>query len=476
MNVYRTLVLVMLCVASPAVFSQEITVDCSRTNGEFRALHGVNGGILSEGSTVDLTPFWQEAKIPSTRLHDCQWPAPAVVDMHALFPDFRNDPKQPENYRFGPTDDYLKPIVQNSTQIIYRLGESIEHTERKHFVNPPPNAEKWAEIALHVVKHYNDGWADGFRYNIQYWEIWNEPENQPAMWTGTDDEFFNLYQTTAKKIKRHYPHLKIGGPSVGGGFEIAENGWQVSPYVVSFLRFVKANEVPLDFFSWHTYTDEPRELVEKNRVIRKYLDDNGFTSTEIHLNEWNYLPDKDWGPMLRKHNGKEREKWYQQMGGSEGAAFLLAVLLEMQNEKVDVCNFYKGDTGGFGLFTVDGTPKKNFFAMKAFRQLLATPLKFKTDGMVPNQCTVAVGTNSERNAITVLVANLRNDTEKNTIRFHGLSGWRHAKYELYLLDDRHDLEVVETGNVDIAEGKFEWHFTHPQSSVLLISVTELDRP
>lgn len=24
--------------------------------------------------------------------------------------------------------------------------------------------------------HYNDGWADGFSYNITYWEVWKEPD------------------------------------------------------------------------------------------------------------------------------------------------------------------------------------------------------------------------------------------------------------------------------------------------------------
>ena len=42
----------------------------------------------------------------------------------------------------------------------------------------------------------------------------------------TDEKFVNRYQAAAKKIKRHYPHLKVGGPSVGGGFEFKENGWQ----------------------------------------------------------------------------------------------------------------------------------------------------------------------------------------------------------------------------------------------------------
>ena len=32
------------------------------------------------------------------------------------------------------------------------------------------------------------------------WDLWNEPDNRPAMWTGTDEEYFRLYSTAAKAI------------------------------------------------------------------------------------------------------------------------------------------------------------------------------------------------------------------------------------------------------------------------------------
>ena len=31
---------------------------------------------------------------------------------------------------------------------------------------------------MNVIKHYNSGWANGYHYNIKYWEIWNEPDGR----------------------------------------------------------------------------------------------------------------------------------------------------------------------------------------------------------------------------------------------------------------------------------------------------------
>ena len=58
---------------------------------------------------------------------------------------------------------------------------------------------KWTEICAGIVRHYNCGWANGFKFGIKYWEIWNEPEN-PPMWDGTRQEFFELYRTASLRL------------------------------------------------------------------------------------------------------------------------------------------------------------------------------------------------------------------------------------------------------------------------------------
>lgn len=47
----------------------------------------------------------------------------------------------------------------------------------------PEDFDKVAEIFAATVRHYNRGWADGYNWNIKYWEIWNEPEGIQNMWT-----------------------------------------------------------------------------------------------------------------------------------------------------------------------------------------------------------------------------------------------------------------------------------------------------
>src|SRR5580765_2966147 len=174
----------------------ELTVDFFQTNGVIRPLHGVNMGPLCYRGMVDLSAYHRELGVPFTRLHDVVWVNAEAVDIHTIFRDFRNDPALPESYDFRQTDDYVQSIINVGSQIVYRLGESIEHTPRKYHVQPPADLEKWAAICIGIIRHYNEGWAGGFHHNIRYWEIWNEPDVRPAMWTGTEEQYLHLYAIT----------------------------------------------------------------------------------------------------------------------------------------------------------------------------------------------------------------------------------------------------------------------------------------
>jgi xylan 1,4-beta-xylosidase len=147
------------------------------------------------------------------RLHDCPYRMMDTVDMHLLFPNFDADPDDPAQYRFTQTDDYIQAICNLGAEVVYRLGESIEHYQHKSYVCPPVDNAKWARICVNIIRHYNAGWANGFHHGIRYWEIWNEPDLGPLCWTGSDAEFIALYTTAAKAIKAYDANLMVGGPA-----------------------------------------------------------------------------------------------------------------------------------------------------------------------------------------------------------------------------------------------------------------------
>ena len=198
-----------------------VTIDFSQTQGPIKPLNGVNSGPRTKVFTYDATDLYREAHIAYSRMHDVEYPygSGEFVDIHCIFPNFDADVKDPASYKFALTDRYIQAAREAGAGILYRLGESIEHAPVVQYVLPPKDFQKWAEICEHIIRHYNEGWADGFHWDISYWEIWNEADldelaPKKKTWGGTKEAFFDLYAITATHLKKCFPALKIGGPAL----------------------------------------------------------------------------------------------------------------------------------------------------------------------------------------------------------------------------------------------------------------------
>lgn len=348
----------------------QIEINGEQTVGTIRRLHGTNLAAPTRRQSLpvmDITEDIRELEIPLTRLHD----APlenglGMVDVHHLFPLFHLDPRNPENYCFSTTDDYIQNCINSGGKIMYRLGESIEHSLNHYYTGPPEDPEKWTEICTHIIRHYNEGWARGFEHNIEYWEIWCEPDMVPKLWHGTWEEYLSLYTTAASKIKKRFPTIKIGGPAMG---ELKE------ALVRSFLSVCREKDVPLDFFSWHCYTDDHGKLLAQPQRVKKLLDEYGFSNTELHLNEWHYLPKGFFDPEnwsgASANRRLYRESFVPAMSGMENAVFAASVLIGLQDTPVTMANHYVGTSlTNWGFFcSLSSLPNKTYYAVKAFNEL-----------------------------------------------------------------------------------------------------------
>ena len=465
LNQMRILFLLALLLGVRAA-TAELMVDFSKTNGVIRPLHGVNLGPLCYRGMVDLSAYHRALTLPLTRLHDVVWVNYDAVDISTIFRDFRNDPVQADNYNFAATDDYLAAIVKTGSPILYRLGESIEHTPRKYRVQPPPDFAKWAEICCAVIRHYNEGWAGGFRHGIRYWEIWNEPENQPAMWTGSDEQYFQMYEVTAKAIKARWPGLKVGGPSLGYTGEFTGDQFKAGDFLLRFLRHCRARQAPLDFFSWHRYAKDPSDYARRAKAVRQLLDDHGFAKTESHFNEWTFLPNEDWRPMMKEGQGLLREQWSEEVRGPKGAAFAAWALLSLQDAPVDMANFYTAEIQMFGMFNFNGVPQKTFYAFSAFRALLDTPQRVQTPPCQAGQVAACAGLNAEGMQAAVLLSNFNATDGAGDVVIRNLPWRAPTGFELHLVDAGHDFQLTRRGTL-AADGRVALPELKAPSVVLL---------
>ena len=78
-------------------------------------------------------------------------------------------------------------------------------------ITPPKSYNDWGDLigalAVHLVQRYG---VDEVRK--WFFEVWNEP-NLDIFWSGTMEEYFELYRHAAFAIKKADSGLKVGGPA-----------------------------------------------------------------------------------------------------------------------------------------------------------------------------------------------------------------------------------------------------------------------
>lgn len=410
----------------------KLTVDRDKTVGKIKPMNAVNNGpIYTENADQDSTNlyYFKDANIPYARTHDASicydYGGEHTVDVISIFTDFDADPCDPDSYDFALTDMYLKNIELAGAKPFYRLGNKIEHWPKHYGILPPKDPQKWAVVCEHIIRHFNEGWADGFHMDIEYWEIWNEPDFNDKCWAGTPEEFHELFAVTAKYLKKCFPNLKIGGPAVC---------YYNTRWLIPFFEKMSAENVPMDFYSWHRYAANVKDFVDDVHSHRALLDKYGYVNTESILNEWNYV--RDW-------SGEDWKYSIKTINSIKGAAFVSAVMSACQHEKLDMLMYYDARINASmnGIFA-PGTfePQKGYYPVKIWGEMLRMGNECEAFCDVPDIYVSAAAKDGE----CVTLVTYYTDDDNALPRTFKVDMKKDALYTLYLLDAEHDMTPTET--------------------------------
>lgn len=399
-----------------------IDVDCSAVLGKMVDLLGVNDGPLgpkgwdSSAYPYDFTEHYEKMGVKFIRVHDL-W---GSADIDAVFPDFSKSPNDEEAYDFSSTDRHIRVMLQTGALVIFRLGYSWSDPPRN---SPPADYDKWADVCLHIVKHCNEGWANGMNRTIRYWEIWNEPDIE-QFWSGTVEDYFLLYDKTARRIKEHDPSNLVGGPALAYDLN----------FLREFLRMCNESGTPLDFVSWHAYSKDPRDVYLRAIAVRSLMDEYGFSGRLSALTEWNI-----W---------KENSDPYEIFRNQVGASFCASCLIYLQNASVDIANFYRGDSWPWGgIFYDDGSAGKTYYVMVAMKGATEKTVRLKCTTEGGGRGLAVMATRSEEgSSVTVIISNHGRDRYSYRVNVSRIPWVEQGfSYEVRSIDERANLDVLRTG-------------------------------
>ena len=375
-------------IAESAALSADFTVETGPVRPELHS-SGYAPKIASNGN---ITKEIKELNFDYTRTHDLALinPGQRVVDNHFIFPLSNLDAKDPKNYYFKATDYLLQLCRDAGLKIFYRLGTSIEHSGPKVHFNSliPDDFDKVAESFAGTIRHYNEGWADGFKWDIKYWELWNEPDGHNNMWCLPDGDsgegktpqekkadrlrrealrsklFAKFFVTCLKRIKSEFPNAKVGGPALCSMKE---------SYFKELLAACKEAGVAPDFISWHYYGSNPDDIINGAEKAREICDSFGFTNCELIINEWHYLGPYSWGGLRSSNPAQLKKVWEgpASHNGINASCFTLSTLARLQTSKYSLAFFYGcRHTGAWGYMDTFKNKYKVWYALKLFGEIV----------------------------------------------------------------------------------------------------------
>lgn len=208
---------------------------------------------------------------------------------------------------------------------------------------------------------------------VENWpfEIWNEP-NLNVFWKDADqNEYFKLYEVTAKAIKDVNENIKVGGPAICGGAD---------HWIDDFLNFCYKNNVSVDFVTRHAYTAKPPTytphfvyhdlhpidyMLNEFKMVREQVKNSPFPNLPIHITEYN----SSYHPLCPVHDTPFNAAYLARIlseGGDYVDSFSYWTFSDVFEEADVPRSLFHG---GFGLVAFNNIPKPVFHMFTFFNAM-----------------------------------------------------------------------------------------------------------
>ena len=271
----------------------------------------------------------------------------------------------------------LKPFIELSF-MPKDLAKDKNHTLFYHesITSAPKSYRQWAFMINALVINCIE------RYGIEevkswYFDVWNKPDIG-AFWSGSEEDYYNLYEISYRVIKEINKSIKVGGPAIAS-ITIKQTKW-----LDRYIKYSINNGCIPDFISFHTY---PNEIFDTNDnfthkkglitdsninylsnmidIVKNKLSEFNLNDVEVYLTEWNStISCRDLtndtlykGSYIFKNILENMDKIN---------SFGYWTLSDYGEEfKIDKNRFH----GGLGLITNNGIKKSAYYSLKLLNEL-----------------------------------------------------------------------------------------------------------
>ena len=248
-----------------------------------------------------------------------------------------------------------------------------------------------------------------------YYEVWNEPDLEVfGKWSlyGGDKDYKLLYLVSAQgaaaadNVQQYF----LGGPATTAPY---------ANWMKIFLRFIRENNLRIDFLSWHRYSADPRDFDADTLLVDVWLAEEEFAryrSLPRIISEWGY--DAQPNPVSESP-----------MGAAHSVT-AIRNLIEQDLEMAFLFEIKDGRTPTWGILSSTGTKKLRYHAIKLLDILGPRRLRLTGEGTYVK----AIASKNTDEVAVILVNYDRSQQHQETVpvKFNGLTPERN--YEMTLIE------------------------------------------
>lgn len=265
------------------------------------------------------------------------------------------------SYNWLELDKTVCDIYHTGAKPFFSLGYmSPAISADGSLVSLPKSWDEWAEVVQKTIEHYSGkatrlcGQVAGQWMEDIYYEVWNEPDLETfGKWSiyGGEKDYKKLYfysSVGASKAQDVHKFL-LGGPTTTRAYK----NW-----LTTFLDYVSANNLKLDFISWHHYSKDPEDFANDVKDINSWLTPEKYAkyrNLPKIISEWGY--DSDPNPLSDTNIG---------------AAHTIMSLRQLIEQNIALAFLFEAKDGPaprWGILSYEGEKKPRYYALKMFNLL-----------------------------------------------------------------------------------------------------------
>ncbi len=290
-------------------------------------------------------------------------------------------------------------------------------------IGMPKNWGEWSLLVQKTVERYSGrdtvlpcGAMYDFWKSDLYYEVWNEPDLESfGKWRyqagGKSYSDLYFYSVKGAEAATNVFPFKTGGPVTTALYK----NW-----IQKFLDYVIANNLRLDFISWHHYSkktdDYTRDVINLNKWLGESPRYDKFENLPKIISEWGYDSEKN--PIADTN---------------VGAAHTLASIRNFINANIEAAFLFEikdGPIPSWGILDYSGAKRPRWYALQMLNTLEGNQIFVSGEGTYIT--ALAAKSDTKTTLILTNYDGAGRNTEAVPVTFKGLGTGRYNLTKTYL--------------------------------------------